>query len=92
MHQFKHVFWVLKGTVSWRRFFLSTKNICFGLEIRAMHCRDLRNFIWGPASLNSINIYLLLLVLSADYIASSFDPDQARPNVGPDLDPNCLTL
>ena len=24
--------------------------------------------------------------------ASSLDPDQARQNVGPDLDPNCLTL
>ena len=23
--------------------------------------------------------------------ANSLDPDQARPNVGPDLDPNCLT-
>ena len=24
--------------------------------------------------------------------ANSMDPDQARQNVGPDLDPNCLTL
>ena len=24
--------------------------------------------------------------------ANSLDPDQARRNVGPDLDPNCLTL
>ena len=24
--------------------------------------------------------------------ANSLDPDQARQNVGPDLDPNCLTL
>ena len=24
--------------------------------------------------------------------ANSFDPDQARHIVGPDLDPNCLTL
>ena len=24
--------------------------------------------------------------------ASSLDPDQTRQNVGPDLDPNCLTL
>ena len=23
---------------------------------------------------------------------NSLDPDQARQNVGPDLDPNCLTL
>ena len=25
-------------------------------------------------------------------IANSLDPDQARQNVGPDLDPNCLTF
>ena len=24
-------------------------------------------------------------------VANSLDPDQARQNVGPDLDPNCLT-
>ena len=24
--------------------------------------------------------------------ANNLDPDQARRNVGPDLDPNCLTL
>ena len=24
--------------------------------------------------------------------AHSLDPDQARQNIGPDLDPNCLTL
>ena len=24
--------------------------------------------------------------------ANSLDPDQAQQNVGPDLDPNCLTL
>ena len=29
-------------------------------------------------------------MLSADNL--NFDPDQARQNVGPDLDPNCLTL
>ena len=27
----------------------------------------------------------------ADNIANSLDPDQARLNVGPDLDTNCLT-
>ena len=25
-----------------------------------------------------------------NFLANSFDPDQARDNVGPDLDPNCL--
>ena len=33
-------------------------------------------------------------VSSADTVifANSLDPDQARQNVGPDLNPNCLTL
>ena len=36
---------------------------------------------------------LCLLVLSADItFANSFGPVRARQNVGPDLDPNCLTL
>ena len=29
---------------------------------------------------------------SADNFENSLDPDQARHNVGPDLDPSCLTL
>ena len=32
------------------------------------------------------------IVSSADILANSLNPDQARQNVGPDLDPNCLTL
>ena len=32
------------------------------------------------------------LLLSVDNFANSLDPDQARQNMGPDLDPNCLTL
>ena len=40
-----------------------------------------------------INVLILsLLVLSADNFAKRLDPDQALQNVGPDLDPNCLTL
>ena len=36
---------------------------------------------------------LCLLVLPADnFFANCLDPDQARQNVGPDLDPNHLTL
>ena len=35
----------------------------------------------------SVNCCLLLIAL-----ANSVDPDQARQNVGPDLDSNCLTL
>ena len=35
---------------------------------------------------------LYMLVSSVDNPdANSLDPDQARQNVGPDLDPNCLT-
>ena len=48
--------------------------------------------------------YLVWLVLSLTFLgggdfchllitfANSLDPDQDRQNVGPDLDPNCLTL
>ena len=37
---------------------------------------------------------LCLLVTSAVncFLTNSLDPDQARQNVGPDQDPNCLTL
>ena len=35
---------------------------------------------------NSGNFCHLLITF-----ANNFDPDQARQNVGPDLDPNCLT-
>ena len=35
---------------------------------------------------------LYLLLTSADTISNSLDPDQARQSVGPDPDPNCLTL
>ena len=34
----------------------------------------------------------ILLFLSGDTFANRLDPDQDRQNVGPDLDPNCLTL
>ena len=34
------------------------------------------------------DFYRLLIIA----FANSLDPDQARPNVGPDLDPNCLTI
>ena len=42
---------------------------------------------------------LLVVIISLSYLcrlllilANSLDPDQARQKVGPDLDPNCLTL
>ena len=34
------------------------------------------------------DIFCCLLIT----FANSLDPDQARPNIGSDLDPNCLTL
>ena len=39
-------------------------------------------------SLPAIGSFCHLLIT----FASSLDPDQAQQNVGPDLDPNCLTL
>ena len=47
---------------------------------------------------SKVFLYLTLLCLlaatlaSADNLANRLDPDQARQNVGPDLDPHCLTL
>ena len=43
----------------------------------------------------SLSVYMLtlyLLVSSANNFANSSDPNQAQQNVGPDLDPKCLTL
>ena len=43
-------------------------------------------------ALHFILITPCLLVLSSDNLCKHLDPDQARQNVGPNLDPNCLTL
>ena len=44
-------------------------------------------------SSNRFRLNLHLQVPSANsQFANSLDPDQARQNVGPDLDANCLTL
>ena len=46
----------------------------------------------------SVSSFLYSFLASGDFcrllktFANSLDPDQARQNVGPDLDPNCLTL
>ena len=37
---------------------------------------------------SAARVYSCLLLIS---FANSLDPDQAQRNVGPDLDPNCLT-
>ena len=45
------------------------------------------------SNISFLTLFLLLATLStADNFANSLGPDQARQNVGPDLDPNCLTL
>ena len=50
----------------------------------------------GVPSTSALVLYLTLLA-RGDFccllitFANSLDPDQARQNVGPDLDPNCLT-
>ena len=38
----------------------------------------------------NLTIIIFLLVSSVDFLANSLDPDQARVNVEPDLDPHCL--
>ena len=42
-------------------------------------------------SKNNVILLTLYLLVSSTF-ANRLDPDQARQNVGPDLDPNCLTL
>ena len=52
-------------------------------------------FLFASCSLQQAEdkiLTLFPLLSSADKFANSLDPDQARQNVGPDLDPNCLTL
>ena len=50
------------------------------------------SYLAARAKLEGV-LTLCLLVLPADnFFANCLDPDQARQNVGPDLDPNRLTL
>ena len=51
------------------------------------------NFSQGFSQKVSTSCFVInsLPAMSADNFANSLDPDQARQNVGPDLDPNCLT-
>ena len=46
----------------------------------------------NPNNRTTLPLTLCLLVSSADNLANRLEPDQARKNVGPDLDPNGLTL
>ena len=57
----------------------------------------LAKFLPGSSIKKLFCIYFNSLPASGDFchllitFANSLDPDQARQNVGPDLDPNCLT-
>ena len=54
----------------------------------------------GPAGLSELRKFVFTKYMSvltgSKFLlipfANSLDPDQDRQNVGPDLDPNCLTL
>ena len=50
--------------------------------------------ILGQSVINnqSITFNLIQLVLSADDLCKQFESHEARQNVRPHLDPNCLTL
>ena len=73
----------------------------FGVALRSKCCAQLfqndeNRFTSMPISvfLRTINPYCLTLNQCRLQIAfeNSLDPDQARQNVGPDLDPKCLSL
>ena len=48
----------------------------------------LMTYVYHSNSLPASGDFCRLLLI----FANSFDPDQDRQDVGPDLDPNCLTL
>ena len=50
-------------------------------------------FSWGKL-ISRILFFILYIQKFINFVifANSLDPDQAQQNVGPDLDPNCLTL
>ena len=45
-------------------------------------------FVFKKSEKNDLNF----VVLSAYVLGNCLDPDQAKHNVGSDLDPNCLTV
>ena len=45
--------------------------------------------VW-ESSIKKVVLYSTLCLLAATF-ANSLDPEQDRQNVGPDLDPSCLT-
>ena len=71
------MFWVLKRTVSLRRGFLSTHNICFGLEIRKLFfCYALlTKVLEAKASLPGTHNIIKVDERCINF-AKSLDPDQ----------------
>ena len=66
-------------------------------SLNAIYCRcgDLRVRTPYILVLKFEHVHLTLSLLVATFVvcfANSLDLDQARQNIGPDLDPNCLTL
>ena len=55
-------------------------------SVKLATCVDRNMYIQLLSEINLINS------LPTNVVANSLDPDQARQNVGPDLDTNCLTL
>ena len=71
---------LLKPTLSakWKK--LETNEIDFSQEVVSRNCSVFNSM---PASGDFCHLLITF--------ANSLDPDQARQNVWPDLDPNCLT-
>ena len=57
------------------------------LELSNLRVLLIKGLLLGVIQFNSISKCHLLITFT-----NSLDPDQARQDVGPDLDPNCLTL
>ena len=47
--------------------------------------------IYSCLNLENLKVLTLCLLSSADYLCKQFGPRSGPTNVGPDLDPNCLT-
>ena len=82
--------WVLKRTVSMRRFFWAPKQMLKlnGREIFTILCSKILLILTNANSLHAshhTSAYKLSQTVWTGH------HDQARQNVGPDLDPNCLT-
>ena len=86
-----------KGSALKRKEFDPTGSKFFPLRIDPF-TEGSQNKFERVATPESVSVCLNSFPASGDFdhllitFANSLDPDQARQNVGPDLDPNCLTL